>query len=134
MSKKKLNQYKKTSIQSASKEKLLLMLYEGAIKYMKRAKRAIQLGEIRTKGENIGNAYDIIAELNNTLDHNVGGEIAANLERLYMFVNDKLVEANIKNSEKSIDEAIKVIEILYEGWVEAIEKLKSENKQENKAS
>ena len=51
-----------------------------------------------------------------------------------MFVNDKLVEANIKNSVEAVDEALKVVEILYQGWVEAIEKLKAENKQGKEAS
>jgi len=129
VSKKKYGQYQKTSVQSASREKLLLMLYEGAIKYMKRAKAAIQKNDIKTRGENVGYAYDIVCELNNTLDHSVGGDIALNLEKLYMFVNDKLVEANINNKEKPLDEAIKVFEILYEGWNEAIDKLKAEGKQ-----
>ncbi len=128
MSKNKYGKYQKTSVQSASREKLLLLLYEGAIKYMKRAKHAIQKDNIKGRGENVGYAYDIVCELNNTLDHNVGGDIAKNLEKLYMFVNDKLVEANIKNSEESLDDAIKVFQILYDGWKEAIEKLKAEDK------
>ena len=59
MSKKKYGQYQKTSVQSASREKLLLMLYEGAIKYMKRAKAAVQKNDIKGRGENVGYAYDL---------------------------------------------------------------------------
>ena len=126
--KKGYDKYKQTSVKSASREKLLLMLYEGAIKYMKRAKIAIEKDDIKARGENVGFAYDIVMELNNTLDHKIGGDIALNLEKLYQFVCDKLVEANIKADVKPIDEALKVFEILYEGWAEAINNLKAKDK------
>src|SRR3954469_13894885 len=87
--------YKTTSIQSASREKILLMLYEGAIKFTKLAIKAAEEKKIADRGYNLGRAYDIIMELNNTLDHKVGGEIASNLEQLYMYVTDQYTKANI---------------------------------------
>ncbi len=126
--KKSYDKYRKTAVKSASREKLLLMLYEGAIKYMKRARAAIENDDIKARGENIGFAYDIVMELNNTLDHKIGGDIALNLEKLYLFVNDKLVEANVKANVQPIDEALKVFEILYQGWQEAITNLKAKEK------
>ena len=113
---------------SASREQLLLMLYEAAIKYMKRAKLGIQKKDISMRGQNIGFACDIVMELTNTLDHNASPKIAANLDSLYAFVSDRLVHANIHGDEKSIDESIKVFQILYEGWQEAVEKLKADQK------
>lgn len=118
--------YKNTSIQSASKEKLLLMLYEGAIRFMKLARKACDENDIAERGLNIGKAYDIILELNNTLDHNVGGEISANLEQLYMFITDQLTQANITGEGKYLDDAIRVTTTLHAGWKEAIEKLKKD--------
>src|SRR5690606_15738809 len=86
--------YKQTSVQSASREKLLLMLYEGAIRFVKQAMLAIDQNDIAGRGMNIGRAFDIINELNNTLNHEAGGEIAANLEQLYMFICDQFTKSN----------------------------------------
>lgn len=119
--------YKTTSIQSASREKLLLMMYEGAIKFVKKAILAAEQKNIAERGMNIGRAYDIILELNNTLDHKVGGDIAKNLEQLYMFLTDQLTKANITGDPQHLRSCLKVLETLYDGWVKAIEQLKKEN-------
>lgn len=118
--------YKTTSVQSASREKLLLMLYEGAIRFIKKAIKAIEEKDIAERGINIGKAYDIFMELNNTLDHKSGGEIAANLEQLYMYITDQLTQANIKGDVKPLHSVLKITETLYAGWIEAIESLKRE--------
>lgn len=118
--------YKQTSVQSASKEKILLMLYEGAIRFIKQAMVAIDKKDIADRGMNIGRAFDIINELNNTLNHEAGGEIASNLEQLYMFISEQLTKANATGQKKPLEDALKVLETLYSGWVEAIEKLKRE--------
>lgn len=118
--------YKNTSVQSASREKLLLMLYEAAIRFIKKAIKAIEDKDIAERGVNIGKAYDIFMELNNTLDHQSGGEIANNLEQLYMFITDKLTQANIKGDAEALKSVLKITETLYAGWVEAIESLKKE--------
>ena len=118
--------YKQTSVQSASKEKILLMLYEGAIRYTKQALMAIDKKDIADRGLNIGRVYDIVMELNNTLNHEVGGEIAKNLEQLYMFITEQLTKSNATGDRKPLEEALKVLETLYSGWVEAIEKIKRE--------
>lgn len=119
--------YKQTSIQSASREKLLLMLYEGAIKFLKLSITAAENKNIADRGMNIGRCYDIVLELNNTLDHKVAPDIAKNLEQLYMFITDKLTQGNISGDPKPLREALKVLETLYEGWVKAVEQLKKEN-------
>lgn len=118
--------YKNTSVQSASKEKLLLMLYEGAIRFVKQAIIAIDKRDIAERGMNIGRAFDIINELNNTLNHEAGGDIAKNLEQLYMFISEQLTKANATGQKKPLEDALKILETLYSGWVEAIEKLKRE--------
>ncbi len=117
--------YKATSIQSASREKLLLMMYEGAIKFVKLALTAIEKKDIAGRGENIGRAFDIVLELNNTLDHKVGdGELAKQLEQLYMFITDQFTKANINNDPKPLQEALKILETLYQGWKQAVEQIK----------
>jgi flagellar secretion chaperone FliS len=119
--------YKQTSIQSASREKLLLMMYEGAIKFMKLAIQAAEEKRIADRGMNIGRAYDIILELNNTLDHNVGGDISKSLEQLYMYVTDQLTQANMTGDPQPLRDALRIVETLYDGWAKAIEQLKREN-------
>lgn len=118
--------YKTTSIQSASKEKLLLMLYEAAIRYVKQAIKAAEEKNIAERGYNIGKAFDIVMELNNTLDHNVGGEIANHLEQLYMFIMEQFTKANISGTVEPLQASLKVLENLYDGWVQAVEKIKKD--------
>lgn len=122
--------YKNTSIQSASREKLLLMMYEGAIKFNKMAIKAAEDKKIAERCENIGRAFDIVLELNNTLDHKVGGPIAAQLEQLYMYVTEQYTKANISGEIRPLQDALKVLENLYEGWKQAIENLKKDKEKD----
>ncbi|MDZ4084496.1 MAG: flagellar export chaperone FliS [Bdellovibrionales bacterium] len=116
--------YKTTSIQSAGREKLLLMMYEGAIKFTKLGIQAAEEKRIADRGMNIGRAYDIVMELNNTLDHNVGGDISKNLEQLYMYITELYTKGNISGSPEPLREALKLLETLYDGWQKAVEQLK----------
>lgn len=120
--------YKQSSVTSASREKLLLMLYEAAIRFTKKAITAVENKNIAERGENIGRAYDIVMELNNTLNHKMAPDLAKNLESLYMFITDQYTQANISGKPEPLQEALKVLEILYKGWDEAIQKLKEEQK------
>ena len=116
--------YKQTAVESASREKLLLMLYEGAIKFVKRAIIAIENDDIPERCDNIGRAYDLVLELMNTLDFKVGGEVAQNLEQLYLFVTDELTRANITGKVDHLNNVLKILETLYDGWKEAVELIK----------
>ena len=78
--------YKKTSVNTASKEQILLMLYQAAIKNCKKAMVAIDEKNISSKGEHIGKLQDIVLELSNSLDFEVGGEIATELASLYDYI------------------------------------------------
>lgn len=116
--------YKTTSIQSAGREKLLLMMYEGAIKFTKLGIQAAEEKRIADRGMNIGRAYDIVMELNNTLDHSVGGDISKNLEQLYMYITELYTKGNLSGSPEPLREALKLLETLYDGWQKAVEQLK----------
>lgn len=119
--------YKTTSVQSASREKILLMMYEGAIKFTKLGIKACEEKKIADRGMNIGRAFDVVMELNNTLDHRVGGEISKNLEQLYMFIMDEYTKANITGKAQHLHNAVKILENLYGAWVKAVEQVKNEN-------
>lgn len=122
--------YKATSVQSASREKILLMLYEAAIRFTKLGIKAAEEKKIADRGMNIGRAYDIVMELNNTLDHKIGGDISSRLEQLYIFIMDQYTKANISGDPEPLRAALKILENLYEGWVQAVEKLKKDKEKE----
>ncbi|NDG84053.1 MAG: flagellar export chaperone FliS [Proteobacteria bacterium] len=120
----KLNAYKQTSVTTASREQVLIMLYEAAIKHLKKASECCQTKDLAAKGVAVGKAHDIINELSNTLDFKVGGDIAKNLERLYAFMVEQIVQGNLHNDPAKFDTARKLLENLLEGWKGAIEQLK----------
>lgn len=118
--------YKNTQVISASPEKILLMLYEAAIKFTKLGIKAAEEKKIPERCMNIGRAFDIVLELNNTLDHKVGGQVASQLEQLYMFITDQYTKANISGDPEPLRAAVKILENLHSGWVQAIEKMKKD--------
>ncbi|MBJ6724832.1 flagellar export chaperone FliS [Geomesophilobacter sediminis] len=120
------NPYKQTQITTASPEKLLLMLYDGAISNCRQAQDRLSRKDLAGKGVYIGKALAIVGELLSTLNHEVGGDIAVNLERLYMYVMDELTRANVEGRAKSLDDAMQVMSTLREAWTQAIEQQRNE--------
>lgn len=108
--------YQNSSITTQSKERLIVLLYDGAIKFMNLAIRELQAGNYRAKGQYINKAQDIINELNAVLDMKAGGEIATNLRKLYCFMYSRLSEANIKRDPQMIRDVIKLMEELNQSW------------------
>ena len=117
------NQYKATAIKTANRGQIVLMLYEGAIQNVKKATVAIDKKDVATKGVAIGKAHDIINELLNTLDKEVGGKVAEDLERLYNFVIEQLIKANLENSKEPLIAVQKLLETLLDGWRVAVEQV-----------
>lgn len=117
------NQYRQTAVKTANRGQILIMLYEGAIKNVKMATLAIQKKDIAAKGVAIGKAHDIVNELVNTLDFEVGGKIADDLERLYNFMIERLMKANLENSVEHLQTVQKLLETLLEGWKTAVEQV-----------
>jgi flagellar secretion chaperone FliS len=117
--------YKKTAVSTASKEQILLMLYQAAIKNCKKAIEAIENRDIAGKGEYIGKLQDIVIELNNSLDFEVGGDIAKELSSLYDYILFSSTQANIKIDAEPLKGCLNVLNTLYEGWNEAIRSLKA---------
>ncbi|NRA45564.1 MAG: flagellar export chaperone FliS [Oligoflexales bacterium] len=114
-------QYQKTAVTTASREKILLMLYEGAIRFIKQAKIAMEEKRIADKGKYISKATAILSELMATLDFKVGGELAVDLENLYVFMIDKLIEGNIENKVDSLNQVEELLNTLYIAWKDVIE-------------
>lgn len=118
--------YKKTSIHTASKEQILLMLYQSAIKNCKKAMEAIDNEDIGKKGEFIGKLQDIIIELNNSLDLEVGGDVAKELSSLYDYLLYASTQANMKIEKEPLESCLEILKTLYDGWNSAIKSLKNE--------
>ena len=116
--------YKNTSVKTASKEQILLMLYRAAIKNCKKAISSIEDNNIQKKGEYIGRMQDIVVELTNSLDHEVGGEISKELTALYDFILHESTQANIHLDAKKLKSCLSILNTLYEGWSKAVKSLK----------
>lgn len=119
--------YKQQQITTASPGQILILLYEGAILNVKKASAAIEAGNLADKGKFIGKAHDIINELSTSLNFEVGGEIAKELERLYNFMVSQLLKANIENTKEPLIPVIKNLETLLEGWKGAVAQFNKEN-------
>ena len=128
-------QYKKRQVEGVDQGTLIIMLYDGAIKFLSLAVEAIEVNEVEDSHNNIVRGQAIINELMNSLKVDVG-EIAVNLLRLYEFMERQLAEANAKKDPNLIVSVIDLLVSLREGWVEIIVKLKKEspsNKEEQDA-
>jgi flagellar protein FliS len=123
MSKYGAQQYKQTNVTTANRGQILIMLYEAAIRNTQRAMDCIEKKDIPGKGMAIGKVHDIIAELTSTLDHQVGGKIAQDLERLYNFMTEQLLQANMESSSSKLAAVKKLLENLLEGWRGAVEQV-----------
>ncbi len=121
-----VNQYKKTAVNTASKEQILLMLYDGAIKFLHKAKLAFETNDIEQIHNNITRAERIITEFQSTLDMENGGRFAQELYSLYEYLNNRLFMANMKKRTDYIDEVLKHLTELRDTWREAIMKFKAE--------
>ncbi len=113
-----LDQYRKSSITGASPLRLVIMLYDGALRFMAAGRRAMTEKNLYEQNRNIQRAQRIIAELMSCLDMRQGGEVATNLLALYTFSYNRLVESNVSDDPRGIDEVSQVLSNLREGWVE----------------
>jgi len=111
-----ISEYQENAIATQSRGRLIVLLYDGAIKFCGQAIAELERGEWAAKGKFINKAIDIIDELDNCLDLDAGGEIATNLRGLYGFIRRHLAEANAKRDPQRIREVIKILEELNEGW------------------
>ena len=111
------NQYLQTQVQSRTPLELIVMLYDGAIRFIGEAREGLVQRDIARRGRAISRAMAIISELQSSLDMEQGGDIAVSLDSLYVYVRDRLVDASIKQDVKPLDDATRVLKNLREGWV-----------------
>ncbi|WP_044035523.1 flagellar export chaperone FliS [Candidatus Arthromitus sp. SFB-rat-Yit] len=117
--------YKNSSINNVSKEKLLIMLVEGGVKFCKIAKLAFKTNNLKEIHTNLIKAQDIFYELMITLDTEKGGVWAENLKSIYAFIIDRLSKCNIEKNEAILDEVFPVVQEVNDMWQEVYKKVSS---------
>ena len=116
--------YKAQSVQTASPGKLVLMLFDGYLRFTTAARQAWNEDDIIKRNEGINNnlirAQNIVTELQSSLDMSVPGDLPGTLYRLYDYVLSNLQQANLTKEIQKVEEADKVISELREAWAEML--------------
>jgi len=118
--------YQQNSVMTASPEELTLMLYDGCLKFMRQANLFIEDNQIENAHRAIVKAQNIIEELNLTLKMEY--PIAESLRPLYLFILERLYDANVKKDTAIIDEVYPLVKDLRDTWKEAMKSAKIERK------
>jgi flagellar secretion chaperone FliS len=121
-----LGAYKKVDVETTSQEKLIVLLFNGAIQRVEEAKRQIAAGSIDNVHNNLIRAQEILGELRGALDMSTGA-IAQNLDRIYEYLQHLLITANVQKTVPPIEECLSHLTTLRDTWKEAFEKLADEN-------
>ena len=107
------------AVEVADPHKLILLLFAGAQAAIGQARAALQMNQIAEKGASISKAIDIINNgLKVSLDHQQGGEIATRLDALYDYMVVRLLQANLKNDQKALEEISGLLEEIHSAWRE----------------
>lgn len=114
--------YQTVQVTTTDRGRLLLMMYEGALKFLKQSKAGLEANDIPKFCRFLSKGQAIIAELMNTLDFEKGGTIARDLDRLYDFMLFYLTEANLHRDPKKIGKVIELIDTIYDAYKVIIER------------
>ena len=125
------NAYKKASVNTLDQNKLIIMLYDGAIKNANFAVQYMKSGEIEKVHDSLIKTKNIVTELLATLNMEHGGEIAKNLKSLYSYMFSLLIEANMEKKSEPVLNVIDLLKELRGAWVQIREKKKPEEKKGN---
>ena len=108
-----------SAVLSASPHQLVVLLFDGALSAMKKAIILIEQGDIPGKGQAISKAINIISNgLQSGLNHEVGGDLAANLDSLYDYMTRRLLKANLHNDINAINEVVELLNNIADAWKE----------------
>lgn len=110
------DRYLETAVETASPARLIVMLYDGAIRFINEANYAMRQRDYETQNYKLQRAQKILAELISSLDFEKGGEIAENLFRLYTYMYNQLVEANIQDAPERLEHVVVLLSELREAW------------------
>jgi flagellar protein FliS len=120
------NQYQQNQIATASPEQILLMLYDGAIRFLRKAMAGIEASDEEAKRYGISKCMAIVSELSNSLNYEIGGKIAEDLDGLYAFMMREMTDANLSGDLDKLRVVETLLMDLRETWGEAVEINKKE--------
>jgi flagellar protein FliS len=109
-------QYQTTQVQTASTGELILLLYDGAVRFLSRAQLALDERRLDAASADIVRGQDIILELFAGLDYEQGGELAGSLRDLYLFMYQTLLQANLKKDTTKIQTVIRLLDQVRDAW------------------
>lgn len=115
-----MKQYQANQINTASPEQILIMLYDGAIRFTRQAIMGVETDRPDERRHGISKAMAIISEFSNSLDHSIGGKIAEDLDALYNFMIRELTKANIRNDLDKLQVVERLLVDLRQTWGEAV--------------
>ena len=121
--------YRTTQATTASREEVLLMLYDGALRFLGEAIEAFRSGNAGYGGQRIGKVLAIISELQGSLDYRPAPDLCRTLDALYMFITQRLLEANQKREARPLEDVREIIAALHETWRQAAEIVRREQSQ-----
>jgi len=121
-----ISNYQNIQFQTADPAKLIMLMYNKIDEELNKAKELIKIGKIEQKGNSIVKSQDIIMELLNSLDLDIG-PIAKNLQALYLFLFKELNLINFKNDLEKLDKVIEIINSLKSAWEEIIQNRSANN-------
>lgn len=108
--------YVQTQVRSSSPLELVVLLYDAALRATANAVDAMQRKDIPARRESMSKALAIISELQSTLNLDKGGDVAVQLDRLYSWMTDSLVQATVQQDATPIHDVRRVLETLRDGW------------------
>lgn len=117
------NPYFKSKVMTADRGQLLLMLYDGAIRFNDQAIKLLEENKKVQALAPMGRSLAIVQELQNMLDNTKAPELCDNLERLYVFIQDQIINAQLNGDTKALESVDGVLKELRSGWAEAIQKV-----------
>ena len=115
-----LQRYKAVKIQTASPAQIMIMLYDGAIRFSLIAKKKIEEKDYAAKGTYIGKVQAIVSELMSSLDFSIAPELCSRLEQLYIYMIEQLTVANLELTTEPIDVVVDLLKTLRDGWHDAL--------------
>jgi flagellar protein FliS len=121
------NIYQQVEVNTSNNLKLVVMLYEGATRFLGEAREAILKKDVRGKANSLDRALSIIGELQSTLRLDEGGDIASSLNSLYTFMNERLLEASARMDVRPLDQVIRLLRTLNSAWTEIAQKSEVEH-------
>lgn len=115
--------YRSASVETASPVRVVVMLYDGAIRFLRGAAQAMEEKDVAKKGEQLHRAHAIVSELQATLDEKQSPELCDQLSRLYDFVLDRIGQANMKGDPELLGPAVNVLLELRSAWSQVAEEM-----------